>query len=97
MGVTNLLGSASIDSSFPSDHASAAFAIAFVFLFCSRTRQGIIFIVYASVVALSRVYVGTHCTSDVFGGILTAFVATIIICFAYRDDNWLNKRLIRFF
>jgi len=97
VGVTNLLGSPSLDSSFPSDHASAAFAIAFAFLLCSRIRQGRLFLICASVISLSRVYVGTHYISDVFGGMLTAFAAAIIVCSAYRFDSSLNQRVIRFF
>ncbi len=97
VGVTSLMGQASLDSSFPSDHASAAFAIAFAFLLRSRTKQGSIFAICASVVALSRVYIGTHYISDVFGGILTAFAATIFVCVAYREDSSINMRLVKLF
>ena len=97
VGVTSLMGWPSVDSSFPSDHASAAFAIAFAFLLRANPRQGIIFTICASVISLSRVYVGTHYITDIFGGILTAFAAAIIVCSAYHFDSSLNQRIIRFF
>ncbi len=95
VGVTSLMGSPSIDSSFPSDHASAAFAIAFTFLFRSYPKQGFILAICASIIALSRVYVGTHYLSDVIGGMLTAFIATLSVCLAFRERSLLNHMLIR--
>ena len=95
--ITHLLGSPSLDSSFPSDHASAAYAIAFAFLLCSRIRQGWLFFICASAISLSRVYICTHYITDVFGGMLTAFVAAFIVHTTYRFDSSLNQRIIRFF
>lgn len=97
VGVTSLMGWPSVDSSFPSDHASAAFAIAFAFLLRANPRQGIIFTICASVVALSRVYIGTHYISDILGGIITAFAAALIVCFSYSYERSMNQKLIRLF
>lgn len=93
-GVTHLLIAPSGDPSFPSDHASAAFAIAFAFLLRSRTKQGFVFAVCASLVALSRVYVGTHYVGDVTGGALTACIAALAVCLAYREYGRINQRLV---
>ena len=59
----------SFDPSFPSDHSTAAFAIAFAVFFLSR-KVGIGFLVAATMVALSRVFVGLHYPSDVVAGVL---------------------------
>ena len=93
VGVTHLLVSPSGDPSFPSDHASAAIAIAFAFLFCGRLQQGVVFAVCATLVAVSRVYVGTHYVGDVLGGAMTALTASILVCLVYRENSFLNRRL----
>lgn len=93
-GVTHLLVAPSADPSFPSDHASAAFAIAFAFLFLGRTRIGWALLACAAFLALSRVYIGTHYVGDVMGGVLTALVATLAVVSVYREGGWVNQRLV---
>jgi undecaprenyl-diphosphatase len=56
----------SSDPSFPSDHATAAFSIAFGVFFVSR-RAGRFFLAFATVVACSRVLAGMHYPTDVLG------------------------------
>ena len=57
------------DASFPSDHAGAAFAIAFAVFFVSR-RTGIAFLVAATAIALNRVLIGIglHYPGDITAG-----------------------------
>ena len=57
----------SADSSFPSDHAAAAFAIATV-LVTYRRFPGLVVLAVAALVVYSRVYVGDHYPTDVFAG-----------------------------
>jgi undecaprenyl-diphosphatase len=78
------------DASFPSDHATAAFAIAFGALFY-RPRLGAILLVLAVIIAFSRVYVGLHYPGDVLGGAGVGILAAIVVRFArpvfiYLDD-----------
>lgn len=63
-GVTNLLIERSADFSFPSDHATAAFAIAAAFLLHASRRAGFAFLVAACLIAFSRIYIGTHWRHD---------------------------------
>jgi undecaprenyl-diphosphatase len=57
-------GTRSHDASFPSDHASAAFSIAFaVFLF--DRFVGSLFLTAACVIGIGRVFIGVHYPSDV--------------------------------
>ena len=65
----HLLVSQSHDPSFPSDHATGAFALAFGIWLYDRTL-GVVFLVLAAIVAFARVYVGTHYPGDVVGGAL---------------------------
>jgi undecaprenyl-diphosphatase len=66
LGVIPLL-TPSQDPSFPSDHATAAFAIAFGILFVAR-RAGLFFLVWAVLIAASRVLTGMHYPTDVLAG-----------------------------
>ncbi len=86
-GVTHLLIAPSADPSFPSDHATAAIAIAATFLLHGQRRTGLAFLAAALLVMISRVYIGTHYASDVVGGALTAALASIVISIAYRPGT----------
>lgn len=66
------------DPSFPSDHAGAAFAIAFAVLFVSR-RAGGWFLLAAGAVGLSRVLVGLHYPGDVLAGAAVGFAAAWLV------------------
>ena len=74
----HLLSTPSADPSFPSDHATAAFAIAFAVLALSR-RGGILFLVTATLIGLSRVALGMHYPSDVLAGALVGWVAAMLV------------------
>jgi len=86
-GVTHLLIARSADPSFPSDHATATFAIGAAFVAHGMRRVGLWFLVAAVLVAASRVYVGTHYVSDVLGGALTGIVAAALVRFLYREGT----------
>ena len=63
--------------SLPSDHATAAFALAFgVFAFLSR-RWGIVLGVAAIAIGLSRVWVGVHYPGDILAAAVIGAVATL--------------------
>jgi undecaprenyl-diphosphatase len=71
-------GARSHDPSFPSDHASAAFAIAFTILLFDLT-VGWIFLAAAAMIAIGRVFVGVHYPADVLGGALVALAASLLV------------------
>src|SRR6266480_5529661 len=62
-------GSRSHDPSFPSDHASAAFGIAFALFFYDRLA-GSIFLAAATFIGVGRVFIGAHYPADVVAGCL---------------------------
>jgi undecaprenyl-diphosphatase len=66
------------DPSFPSDHATAAFAIA-VALFLRNRRVGWVALAMASVISLSRVAVAVHYPSDVLGGAVIGVLAALAL------------------
>jgi undecaprenyl-diphosphatase len=75
---THLLSAPSPDPSFPSDHAAVAFAIAFAVLAFSR-RSGIVFLVAATLIGLSRIALGMHYPSDVLAGVAVGWAAAFLV------------------
>jgi len=73
-GASHLLIDRSTDPSFPSDHATFAFAIA-VAVWKYDRKLGAVFGALAILLSAARVYVGTHYPSDVLGG---AVLGTIV-------------------
>src|SRR5665213_270877 len=77
--------------SFPSDHATAAFAIALAVLaFVSLVWGGLFFLV-ALLIGFSRVYAGIHYPGDILGSLVVALVALLIVLAARRT---LRHRLL---
>src|SRR5262249_35448980 len=75
---TLLLSHPSHDPSFPSDHATAAFAIAFaVFLFSRRVDA--LFLLGALAVGLSRIFLGLHYPGDVAAGAGVGFLSALVV------------------
>jgi undecaprenyl-diphosphatase len=75
---THLFIPPSGDPSFPSDHATAAFAIA-VALFLRHRKAGSIALAMAVLLSVARVAVGTHYPGDVLGGAAVGTVAALIL------------------
>ena len=76
-------GGRSHDPSFPSDHASAAFAIAFAILLFDQV-VGSIFLAAAVVVGVGRIVVGAHYPSDVLAGMLVGLGSALFVVRAGR-------------
>jgi undecaprenyl-diphosphatase len=83
-------GSRSHDPSFPSDHASAAYAIAFTVFMFDRV-VGSIFLVAATVIGVGRIFVGAHYPADVLAGILVGLGAALLVV---RTGKPLLMRLV---
>jgi undecaprenyl-diphosphatase len=72
------------DGSFPSNHASLAFGIAF-FVYLKNKKLGILFLAMALFVGLGRIMVGVHFATDVVGGAILGIVTSWLI------DNYHSK------
>jgi undecaprenyl-diphosphatase len=66
------------DASFPSDHATAAFAIATAVLLRDR-RWGVVVLAFAAVLAAGRVAVGVHYPTDVLAGAALGAAASLLL------------------
>jgi undecaprenyl-diphosphatase len=79
-GHAHLLIARSQDPSFPSDHATGAFALAFAIWLYDRTI-GTALLILAAILSFARVYVGTHYPGDVVAGALIGIaVASALYC-----------------
>ncbi len=65
--------------SFPSGHTANSFAMAFIYYKMMPKKWGVAAIVIASLIAFSRLYLGVHYPSDVLGGVLVAWVCSMIV------------------
>lgn len=81
---TLLLVHHAADNSFPSDHASVAFAIAFAVVFIYR-RLGLVLLVVAAAIAIDRIFVGVHYPIDVAASVLVGLSAALLVTFVGRS------------
>jgi len=81
---TILLVAPSNEPSFPSDHAVAAFAIAFAVAFVGR-RMGAAFLAAATLIALTRVIAGLHYPGDVLGGAAIGLASAAVVFWLVGD------------
>jgi undecaprenyl-diphosphatase len=76
------------DPSFPSDHTTVSFAIAFAVL-AFDLAAGVIFIVIAAIIAVGRLFIGAHYPSDVLAGFVIGLVAAgIVVRLLPRFVSW---------
>jgi undecaprenyl-diphosphatase len=75
---TVLLVHHAADNSFPSDHASVAFAIAFAVIMLYR-RLGLLLLVGAVAVGIDRIFVGVHYPLDVAASALVGLASALIV------------------
>jgi undecaprenyl-diphosphatase len=77
-GAVHLFAHHSPDPGFPSDHATAAFAIA-VAIMLRKRAWGILALVAAAVLAIGRVAIGVHYPSDVLAGASLGAAAALLL------------------
>src|SRR5690349_4580433 len=99
-GQVHLFSHHAPDPGFPSDHATAAFAIAVAILLRKR-GWGIATLVIAAVLSVGRVAIGVHYPSDVLAGAALGSAAAVALWwtpFRRRIDrfaDWLGRPLDR--
>lgn len=77
-GEAHLFIAPSHDGSFPSDHATASFAIAVALLLRHR-KAGLLALALATVLGVARVAVGTHYPGDIVAGAALGATAALIL------------------
>jgi len=66
------------DASFPSDHSTVSFAIAFAVVLFDPIA-GAVFLVIAAIIAVGRLFIGAHYPGDVAAGLAIGALAAIVI------------------
>ena len=69
--------------SFPSGHTVSAMAVAFTIL-TQHKKLGIVTLVMAFLMGLSRLYVGVHFPTDVYGGIIVGAAIAFAVYYAEK-------------
>lgn len=93
MGLGNTFIPHVADSSFPSDHLTLLWSIAFSFLMHQRSRlAGMVLALLGLPVAWARIYLGVHFPLDMVGAALIA-VSSAYFCF--REERWFLDGLYR--
>ena len=81
---TLLLVRHAADNSFPSDHASVAFAIAFAVMAVYR-RFGLALLLVAGGIAIDRIFVGVHYPVDVAASLLVGLSSALLVTVGGRS------------
>jgi undecaprenyl-diphosphatase len=95
-GDAHLFVTPSMDPSFPSDHATAAFAIAVAICLRSR-RAGYLALAMAVILAVARVAVGVHYPGDVLAGAAIGTLSALLFNLPairgplHRFADWLSE------
>jgi undecaprenyl-diphosphatase len=83
------------DNSFPSDHTSLAFAVAFAVLVFHR-RLGALLVLLAACIGIDRIFVGVHYPIDVLAGMLVGLGAALLVAYpGRRFVAWVVAQLSR--
>lgn len=87
-------------NSFPSGHAATAFALFFGFALLVKNRLlKFVFLILASIVAFSRVYLSQHFLVDIIFGALAGVICIVIsyICIFKLKNKRIDQPLFRIF
>lgn len=85
-------------NSFPSGHATSAFALFFAICLISENKlMKFTTLVFASLVAYSRVYLSQHFLIDIWAGSVTGIAFTLFTWIILKNSkyNFLNKSLVK--
>ena len=77
------------DFSFPSDHASALFAITFTLYLFGYKKAANWFLIYSILITFARVVIAVHYPLDIVGGAAVALTGSLIV-------YWLKEPLEKF-
>ena len=80
-------------SAFPSGHSARAFAVACLLYMEEPRKYGVTALIIASLIAVSRVYLGVHWPTDVLAGAVLGVVAALVLTeFAKRSVRYQSVR-----
>lgn len=75
------------ETSFPSGHTASSFAAATVIFCRCKKPVGIGALVFAAMIAFSRLYLGCHYPLDVLGGLISGVICAVIALAMIRKEK----------
>ncbi len=81
------------DSSFPSEHATAAFALG-AGIAMYRRRYGLLLLSLAALISFARVYAGLHYPFDVLAGAAIGIIVALALRVARPVFEWLDRVVV---
>lgn len=91
----NKLVDHTVDNSFPSDHTILFFSICFSFWFV-RKKTGLLWLILAFCVAISRIWVGVHYPFDVAIGALIGVVSALFSYWVVPKLSFIRQLLTQY-
>lgn len=67
------------DFSFPSGHSAASFSVAMAIYLSGHKRVGTVALIFAALIAVSRLYLGVHYPTDVLAGAAVGCLSALLI------------------
>lgn len=87
--------SSTTDATFPSDHTTVSFAIAFA-VFSLDAVAGVVFLVVAAIIGIGRLFIGAHYPSDVGAGVVIGLIAAgVVVRLLPRFVSWVVSQVER--
>ena len=77
------------DYSFPSGHTTSSFSVCTVLFMMLNKKYSFIFLIFATLMGFSRLYVGVHYPTDVIFGLIIGVLSSII---SYFIIKWFYKK-----
>lgn len=88
----NKLIEKAVDNSFPSDHTILFFSFCVSFWLFNRGWQ-VLWIMLASLVAISRIWVGVHFPADVLAGAIISTISALVVYLVVPKISLIHKLL----
>lgn len=66
------------DYSFPSGHTTSSFASCTTLFIMLKKKYSFLFLIFATLMGFSRIYVGVHYPTDVFVGVIVGVMSSIV-------------------
>ncbi|UOD35384.1 undecaprenyl-diphosphatase [Deferribacteraceae bacterium V6Fe1] len=79
LGLGHTLINHTIETSFPSDHATLVFSISISTIIFGKKSIGFLLFILAVIIGFSRIYVGVHFPLDILGSFFVSIISVLII------------------